>query len=48
MENAEPAKIKRGAVRSDGAKVVGTGGVTEGLVDSTKKLGFIQWTTGTC
>ena len=34
------------AMRSDGAKVVGTGGVTEGLVDLAKELGFIQRATG--
>lgn len=32
-----------GAVRSEGAKVAGTGGVTESLA---KELGFIQRATG--
>lgn len=36
------------AMRSNGAKVVGMGGVTEGLVDSAKELGFIQQATGNC
>ena len=54
LGNSEPAEMKQGgvgvgaAMRSNGAKVVGMGGVTEGLVDSAKELGFIQQATGNC